>query len=229
MDMPRLLVQVRDALRLRHYSLRTEEAYLQWIRCFISFHEKRHPNQLGEADIERFLSNLAVTHKVAAATQNQTLSAILFLYQKVLGRDPEWMESVTCAKRPVRIPVVLTREETQRTPQQLEGTRALVLKLMYGTGMRLMEALRLRTKNIDFGYRQITVREGKGFKDRVVPLPQAMVAPLSTQREKVRAQHLADLDAGFGSVARTEYPTRIARGGAPRWRCKANHHPCPPP
>ncbi len=208
MDKPRLLVQVRDALRLRHYSLRTEEAYLQWIRRFILFHEKRHPNQLGEADIERFLSNLAVTHKVAAATQNQALSAILFLYQKVLGRELEWMENVTRAKRPVRLPVVLTRDETQRTLQQLEGTRALVLKLMYGTGMRLMEALRLRTKDIDFGYRQIIVREGKGFKDRVVPLPEAMVAPLSTQLEKARSQHLADLDAGFGSV---ELPYALAK------------------
>jgi integron integrase len=200
MNRSRLLDRVREALRVRHYALRTEEVYLQWIRRFIIFNDKRHPDEMGEEEVQNFLSHLAVVGKVAASTQNQALSALLFLYGKVLGRELDWLQGVTRAKQPKRLPVVLTREEVSRLLAEMIGTNALVASLLYGTGMRVMEGVRLRVKDIDFGYRVITVREGKGNKDRSVPLPESLVAPLQAQLTRVRAVHNADLALGFGTV-----------------------------
>jgi integrase len=155
MKQPRLLDQVRDAIRLRHYSIRTEEAYTQWIRRFILFHDKKHPRAMGETEITSFLTHLAVDKHVSASTQNQALSALLFLYKEVLQMELDWLTDVVRAKRPQRLPVVLTREEVQRLLEEIPGTNGLAARLMYGTGLRLMEAIRLRIKDVDFDYRQI--------------------------------------------------------------------------
>ena len=189
MDKPRLMVRVREAIRVRHYSLRTEEAYLQWVRRFILFHGKRHPENMGEPEVAVFLTHLAVERNVAAATQNQALSAIVFLYSHVLGHELDWLKNVTRAKRPQRLPVGLTREEVQRVLGMMIGINGLLARLMYGTGMRVMESLQLRVKDIDFAYRQIIIREGKGNKDRVTPLAQALVGPLQTHLEQIRDLH----------------------------------------
>src|SRR5690606_7047300 len=166
---PRLLDQVRAALRVRHYSIRTERAYLQWIRRFILANGKRHPRDMGAKEVEAFLSMLAVKGNVAASTQNQALSALLFLYRQVLGIELPWMDEVVRAKRPQRVPVVLTREEVTRLLALMEGRYGLMASLLYGTGMRLMECVRLRVKDVDFGRNEICVRNGKGGKDRRVP------------------------------------------------------------
>ena len=159
---PRLLDRVRDEIRRRHYSYRTEQTYLHWIKRFIYFSGKRHPRELGAAEVTAFLSHLASEREVAASTQNQALSALLFLYGPVLGIGLPWMKDIVRAKRPVRVPVVLTREEVRALLAQLEGTKWLMAALLYGAGMRLRECLKLRVKDVDFGYRQITVRDGKG-------------------------------------------------------------------
>lgn len=208
MSEPRLLDQVRDALRVRHYSLRTEEDYLQWIKRFILFHGKQHPRVLGEKEIAGFLTHLAVHQHVAAATQNQALSAILFLYKQVLKVELDWLENVVRARRPKRLPTVLTREETARLLSQLDGSPGLVARIMYGAGLRILEALRLRVKDVDFGYRQITVRQGKGNKDRITLLPDSVIPLLQAHLEKVKALHDADLAEGFGTVA---LPDALAR------------------
>ena len=200
MDKPRLMDRLREAIRVRHYSLRTEEAYRQWVRRFILFHGKRHPESMGEPEVSAFLSHLAVDRNVAASTQNQALSAILFLYTHVFGRDLDWLEGVIRAKQPRRLPVVLSREEVQRVLREMTGINGLLARLMYGTGMRAMESLQLRVKDVDFAYRQIIIREGKGNKDRVTPLPDALVVPLQTQLEQVRDLHNRDLAEGFGTV-----------------------------
>ena len=165
-DKPRLLDRVRDACRVRHYSLRTEDAYVQWIRRFILFHNKRHPNEMGAAEINVFLTDLAVVGHVAASTQNQAFAALLFLYQKVLEADPGKIEGVIRAKRPLRLPVVLTKPEIHLVFAQLTDNFLLIAQLLYGSGMRLLECLRLRVKDLDFERNEITVREGKGDKDR---------------------------------------------------------------
>ncbi|MEK7281279.1 MAG: phage integrase N-terminal SAM-like domain-containing protein, partial [Chloroflexota bacterium] len=170
-DKAKLLDQVRRVIRFKHYSIRTEETYIQWIRRFILFHGKQHPRDMGEGHIRDFLTHLAVEGKVTASTQNQALSAILFLYQEVLKENIGWVENVERAKRPIRMPVVFTQEEAARILAQMTGTTRLMANLLYGTGMRLMECVRLRVKDIDFGYSQITVRDGKGQKDRVTVLP----------------------------------------------------------
>ncbi|MGD9603258.1 MAG: integron integrase [Gammaproteobacteria bacterium] len=208
MSQPRLLDRVREALRVRHYSLRTEESYLHWIRRYILFHGKRHPGEMGEAEMEEFLSHLATVGRVAASTQNQALSALLFLYRKVLDRQLEWLDNVTRARRPRRLPVVLSRDEVRRIVGRIRGVRGLIVRLLYGTGMRSLECLRLRVKDVDFAYRQITVREGKGNKDRTVPLPEALVQPLLVHLAQMREQHNADLSAGFGTV---HLPYALAR------------------
>ena len=192
MDKPRLMVRVREAIRVRHYSLRTEEAYLQWVRRFILFHGKRHPENMGEPEVAAFLTHLAVERNVAAATQNQALAAIVFLYSHVLGHELDWLKNVTRAKRPQRLPVVLTREEVQRVLGMMIGINGLLARLMYGTGIRVMESLQLRVKDIDFAYRQIIIREGKGNKDRVTPLAEALVGPLRTHLEQIRDLHNRD-------------------------------------
>jgi len=203
-----LLERVRNEIRVRHYSLRTEQAYIHWIRRFILFHNKRHPNEMGEPEISAFLTHLAVNRKVAASTQNQALSAILFLYQKVLGRKLEWVDDVVRAKRPRHIPVILSREEARCLLDEISGTNGLIVRVLYGTGMRKMECLRLRVQDIDFDYRQIVVRSGKGDKDRVTVIPDVLVEQLLKQLEKARAIHNHDLEQGYGEAA---LPFALAR------------------
>jgi len=200
MSKPRLLEQTRQVLRTFHYSIRTEDTYIQWIKRFIFFHNKRHPKDMGEKEVRDFLTHLAVNKHVSASTQNQALSAILFLYKRVLGMDLEWIDDVVRAKRPKRLPVVLSRDETMAILSAMRGTNALVAKLLYGTGMRLMEAVRLRVQDIDFENNQIVVRSGKGNKDRYTTLPVTLVGALKEQLEHVRLLHDKDLSEGYGRV-----------------------------
>ncbi|MDE2600669.1 MAG: integron integrase [Rhodocyclaceae bacterium] len=197
---PKLLDQVRAKIRFKHYSIRTEQAYTDWIRRFILHFEKRHPRDLGAMEVEQFLTYLAVEGKVSAATQNQAKSALLFLYREVLQVELPWLSNIEHAKTPKRLPVVLTRAEVQAVLDHLDGTHALIGRLLYGTGMRVMECLRLRVKDIDFGLGEILIRDGKGFKDRVTVLPEALIEPLRTQLKKVELLHQQDLAEGFGTV-----------------------------
>lgn len=199
-DQPRLLDVVRERIRLKRYSIRTEHAYTHWIRRFILFHGKRHPREMGAPEVEAFLSDLAVQRNVAASTQNQALAAILFLYRDVLGIELPWLQDVVRAKRPARLPVVLTRREVEAVLARLDGRDWLMASLLYGAGLRLMECVRLRVKDIDFAMRQIVVRDGKGAKDRVTMLPEKLLSPLQLQLKKAKALHDADLAAGFGEV-----------------------------
>jgi site-specific recombinase XerD len=196
----RLIERFRDAIRSRHYSLRTEQAYWYWIRYFIFRNGRRHPGELGAAEVSAFLSWLATERNVAAATQNQALSALLFLYKHVLGEGLPWLSDMARATRPVRMPVVLTEAEVTRLLANLEGGKWLMGSLLYGGGLRQIECLMLRVKDVDFAYRQIVVRDGKGGKDRVVPLPEAMVQPLQAHLGRVRALHQRDLREGYGEV-----------------------------
>lgn len=197
---PKLLDQVRNLIRAKHYSMRTEQAYLGWIKRFILFHGKRHPREMGGPEVEAFLSHLAVDGRVAASTQSQALSAILFLYREVLGIDLPWLNNVTRAKKPQRLPSMLTVAEVRRVLSGLEGTRGLMANLLYGTGMRLMECMRLRVKDLDFERREILVRDGKGMKDRVTMLPNSLVDGLRAHLVKVKELHARDLAEGFGEV-----------------------------
>ena len=197
---PKLLDQVRQLLRLRHYSLRTEEAYLAWMKRFILFHGKRHPRELDERDISAFLSSLAVEGKVAASTQNQALSALLFLYKEVLGRELAFIGGVVRVKRPPKLPVVLAPAEVRAVLAQLNGQYRLMAELLYGSGLRLLECLRLRIKDVDFQYLHILVRDSKGGKDRRTMLPVSVVPPLRDHLESVKRRHEEDLAAGFGTV-----------------------------
>ena len=198
--MSKLLEQVRDLIRVKHYSIKTEEAYLRWIKDYILFHKKRHPKEMGNNEVGQYLTHLAVNRKVAASTQNQALSALVFLYSEVLKQPFDWLEDVARAKRPAKLPVVFTKEEAQAVLRQLDGAKWLMASLLYGSGLRLMECLRLRVKDIDFGYGQILVRDGKGNKDRVTVLPQALKEPLQRHLAKVKALHDKDLQEGFGAV-----------------------------
>jgi integron integrase len=205
---PRLLQQVRERLRTLHYSYRTEQQYLFWIRRFILFHGKRHPAGLGEAEVSAFLTHLAVERGVAAATQSQALAAVLFLYRKVLQIELPWLAGIARAKTPKRLPVVLTAAEVRSVLGHLHGEYRLIGSLLYGSGLRLLEALRLRVKDVDFNYYQIFVRDGKGAKDRSTVLPQAVVEPLKAHLAAVRERHLAAVEAGFGGV---ELPYALER------------------
>ncbi len=205
---PRLLDQVHEAIRRLHYSRRTEEAYAHWIKRFIFWSGKRHPATLGEPDVSAFLSHLAVERNVAAATQNQALAALLFLYKQVLGRDLAWLDGMVRAKRPVRLPVVLSPLEAESLLAQLRGVHALMAGLLYGSGLRLMECLRLRVKDVDFAYRQILVRDGKGEKDRVTMLPERLVQTLHAQLGEAKRLHAIDLREGHGEV---HLPYALAR------------------
>lgn len=195
-----LLEQVRRCLRLRHYSIRTEQAYVQWVKRFILFHRKCHPAEMGADEIRHFLSHLASDGKVAASTQNQALCALLFLYRDVLGVELPYVEGIERAKRPARVPVVLTPEEAERILGRVGGTYRLMAGLLYGSGLRLMECVRLRVKDVDFGYHQVTVRDGKGEKDRRTVLPEALVESLGRHLERVRLLHEEDLRGGRGRV-----------------------------
>jgi len=196
-----LLDVVRDRIRVKHYSYRTETSYLGWIRRFIRFHGGRHPRDLGGPEVEQFLSYLATERNVAASTQNQALSAILFLYREALEIDLPWLDGIVRAKRPTRIPVVLSRDEVRRILAQLEDTHWLAASLLYGAGLRVSECLRLRVKDLDFAYRQITVRDGKGAKDRCTMLPDSALEPLQLHLRRVRARFDADRAASHPGAA----------------------------
>jgi len=198
---PRLLDQLRGCLRVRNYSLRTEDAYVDWVRRFILFHGKRHPRELGAGEVRAFLTHLAVDRRVAPSTQNQAKAALLFLYRHLLNVELPWLTEVVQAKGAPRLPVVLTVGEVRTLLDQMDGVMALVARLLYGTGMRLMEGLRLRVKDIDFDGQAILVRDGKGGKDRITVLPDALVAPLQAHLGQVRALHERDLQEGYGEVA----------------------------
>ncbi len=199
-EKPRLLEQVRYAIRTKHYSLRTEEAYVEWIKRFIFFHNKRHPNEMSAAEINQYISNLAVNRNVAASTQNQALCAIMFLYKEVLNKDVGDLGNIIWAKKPKKLPVVFTREEVKTVLNHLSGDKWLMAQLLYGSGLRLIECLRLRVKDIDFGYKQIVVRNGKGDKDRITMLPEKIVMPLHEHIQRIKEQHEMDLKNGYGSV-----------------------------
>jgi integron integrase len=196
----RLVDRFRQAMRARHYSLRTEKQYWYWIRYFIRFHGRRHPAGMGAAEVTAFLGWLAVERNVAAATQNQALSALLFLYKEVLGGDLPWLAGLVRAQRPVRVPVVLTQGEVRRVLASLEGAARLMVGLLYGAGLRQIECLSLRVKDMDVAYRRIVVRDGKGAKDRVTMLPENLVQALQEHLGRVRVLHRRDLDEGFGQV-----------------------------
>ncbi|MBE0616045.1 MAG: integron integrase [Burkholderiales bacterium] len=197
---PRLLAAVRDTIRLKHYSLRTEETYVHWIRRFIHFHGKRHPRELGATEVTAFLNYLVKNRNVAAATQNQALSALLFLYRDVLAEPLAWLDGVERAKRPARVPSVLSTAEIAALLYRMTGTKWLMASLLYGAGLRLRECLTLRVKDVDFDYRQIVVREGKGAKDRRTLLPGVVVEPLKAHLLSVKALHEKDLANGYGDV-----------------------------
>lgn len=184
-DKPKLLDQVRNAVRVRHYSPKTEDAYVYWIRQYIFFHNKQHPDNLSEQHVGLFLTHLAVDRKYAASTQAQALNALVFLYRHVLMKELGNIDEIRWSKKPARLPVVFTRDEAAKVLDQLDGTLWLLASLLYGGGLRLMECLRLRVKDIDFGYGQVTVRSGKGNKDRVTILPNTLVEPLRKHLEKV--------------------------------------------
>ena len=205
---PRLLDRVREAIRARHYSLRTEEAYVSWIRRYIFFHKKRHPAEMGEPEINAFLTDLAVNGRVAASTQNQALSALLFLYRNVLEKPFPNLESIVRARRPARLPTVMTRAEVRSILTRMTGAPKLVATLLYGTGMRLLECLRLRVKDVEFARNQITVRDAKGRRDRVVPFPMVVREALASWLARVKATHERDLSEGFGRVF---LPNALAR------------------
>jgi integron integrase len=205
---PRLLDRVRLAIRARHYSIRTEEAYAAWVRRFILFHGKRHPKEMGEAEINAFLSHLATEDRVSSNTQNQALAAILFLYRHVLELPFPKLDRLIRAKRPERLPVVLTRDEALRLLAKMDGRPRLVSILLYGSGLRLLEAVRLRVKDVDFGLNQVLVRDGKGARDRVTMLPAAAKDALRLELDEAREVHRRDREEGFGFV---HLPDALAR------------------
>lgn len=205
---PKLLDRVRLAIRARHYSPRTEEAYVGWIKRFIFFHDKRQPSDMGGKEVTRFLSSLALDGRVAASTQNQALSALLFLYREVLQQQLPWLDGVVHAKRPIRLPVVLARDEVQAVLARLHGTSRLMGTILYGAGLRVLECCRLRVKDVDFASKQIIVRNGKGDKDRVTLLPGVASSDLARHLEAVHIQHQRDVGRGAGWV---ELPGALGR------------------
>jgi integron integrase len=196
----KLLDQVREAIRLKHYSLRTEQTYLDWIKRFILFHGKRHPKAMGAEEVRQFLSNLATEKNVAASTQNQAFSALLFLYKEVLKEALPWIDNIERAKRPAKMPLVFTPAEARAVLGKMHGTARLMGQMLYGCGLRLSECVRLRVKDVDFGYLQVMIRDAKGGRDRVTMLPVSLVEPLHREIEKRRILHEEDLAAGFGNV-----------------------------
>ncbi|ODU11030.1 MAG: integrase [Rubrivivax sp. SCN 71-131] len=197
---PRLLDRVREEIRVRHYSIRTEAAYVDWIRRFVRFHGRRHPREMGAGEVTAFLTALAVERGVSASTQAQARAALLFLYRQVLGIDLPWLDEVVIARTLRRLPVVLTPGEVRALLAEMNGTMHLVAALLYGTGMRLLEGLRLRVKDVEVARREIVVRQGKGGKDRVTVLPENLILPLQQQMARAKALHDTDLAEGFGAV-----------------------------
>jgi integron integrase len=215
---PKLLDRVRSAIRTRHYSRRTEDAYAHWIRAYIVFHGKRHPESLGAGEVSAFVSWLAEARRVSASTQNQALSAVLFLYRHVLGIELHGLPQIVRARTPERLPVVLSREEVMRLLGQLSGTMHLVVTLLYGAGLRLEECLELRIKDIDFERQQVIVRSGKGQKDRVTVLPAAATAALRVHLDGVRRVHEGDLAKGLGRVVLPFAVARKSPSATTDWR-----------
>lgn len=211
---PMLLDEVRRQLRVRHYSLRTERCYVDWIRRYVRANGRRHPRDMGGPDVERFLSTLAVERRVAASTQNQALSALLFLYRHVLEVELAWMENVVRAKRQARIPTVLSRDEVRRLLACMDGRPWVMASLLYCTGMRLMDCLRLRIKDVDFARSEIAVRDGKGGKDRRTVLPATLTHPMQREIERARALHQEDLATGLGEAALPHALSRKYTGAA---------------
>jgi len=199
-DKPKLLDQVRDVIRRKQYSIRTEQSYVDWIKRFILYHDKRHPREMAEEEVTQFLTHLARDRDVAPSTQNQALSALLFLYKDVLKQEIGWLENVERAKRPAKVPVVLSHAELKRVFAHMHGVPKLMAGLLYGSGLRLMECVRLRVKDLDFELAQVMVRDAKGGKDRVTMLPLNLVTPLQRHFVRIKAQHEQDLEDGFGSV-----------------------------
>ncbi len=206
--MSKLLEDVRGVMRLRHYSYQTEKTYIYWIRQYIFFHRITHPAEMGAAQVEAFLTYLAVEKSVSASTQNQALAALLFLYKEVLKTDLPWLEGFSPAKKSSRVPVVLTKDEVKLLLKHLKGTNWLFANLFYGAGLRLIEALRLRVKDLDFGFKQIVVRDGKGAKDRFTVLPAVLIEPLQKQLDWARNLLEQDLRRGLGRV---EMPFALER------------------
>lgn len=215
---PRLMDLVRQRIRLRHYSYRTEQQYLSWIRRYILFHGKQHPAKMGASQVEAFLNDLAIHGKVSASTQNQALAALLFLYKQVLNQDFPLLSNVIRAKKPLRLPVVMTAEETRDVLAQLNGVYWLIGQLLYGSGLRLMECLRLRVQDVDFEYRQIIVRDGKGGKDRVTVLPGSVIEPLQTHLSVIRDRHELAVRKGYAGVELPEALIRKYPHAAVEWR-----------
>ena len=216
-EKPRLLDEMQNAIRRRHFTYRTEQSYLSWARKFILYHGKRHPAEMGEEEIRAFLTHLATERRLAASTQNQALAAILFLYRHVLRKPVGWGKELERAKRPGRVPQVFTREEAQAVLGQLEGRNRVMASLLYGAGMRLNEVLRLRVHDVDFGVGHIIIRNGKGQQDRFTMLPQSLVGPLQEQLERARRLHETDLEEGFGEVYLPHALVQKYPGAARRW------------
>jgi integron integrase len=214
---PKLLERVRAALRVRHYSPRTEKAYVQWIRRYIIHHDRRHPRELSHEHVSAFLSHLASHDQVSASTQNQAAAALLFLYREILGQPVEWFAGVVRAKRPQRLPVVLNRQEVAALLARLSGPAHLMASLLYGSGLRLQECVRLRVKDVDFQRHQLLIRDGKGRKDRTVPLPSACSNSLAAHLARVRQQHLDDLRDGCGAVQVPDALQRKYPGAPTDW------------
>lgn len=214
---PKLLERLREAIRVRQYSPRTAEAYSAWVRRYVVFHGYRHPEALGADDVARWLSSLAAEGGVSASTQTQALSAVLFLYRHVIGRDIGWLDQVVRAKQPVRVPVVLTTDEVRSVLERLDGTPKAVATLMYGSGLRVLEALQVRVKDLDFGARELVVRRGKGARDRVTMLPDAARPLLERQLERVRALHQRDLAGGAGRAPMPGAYERKSPAAAKEW------------
>jgi integron integrase len=214
---PKLLDQVRSTIRFRHYSYQTEKTYVHWIKRFIFFHHMRHPREMGKEEVEHFLTALAVDRHVSAATQNQALHALLFLYREVLAQELGWLSDIVPANRPQRLPTVLTQQEVRSLLGAVQGVPWLVANLLYGAGLRLTEGLRLRVKDIDFTANHIVVREGKGDKDRITMLPSVVKEPLAAHLTRVRTLHQYDLARGFGRVALPDALDRKYRNAAGEW------------
>ena len=214
---PRLLDQLRDRIRLKHYSRRTEDAYLDWAKRYILYHNKRHPQEMGKQEVEAFLTHLATERNVAAATQNQAKAALQFLYKEVLEIQLPWLDEVEQAKKPKRLPVVLTEKEVQALLAHVPQAYALLARLIYGTGMRLLEGLRLRVQDLDFERYELVIREGKGAKDRVTMLPQSLVQPLQEHLVQIKQVHEQDLQKGFGEVWLSESLARKYPNAGREW------------
>lgn len=197
---PRLLQQVKNAIQVRHYSIRTEQAYVRWIKNFIYFHDKKHPKDMGDNEITAYLSYLASIRNISAATQNQALNALVFLYRKVLDIEVGVFKELVRAKASKRIPVVLSHDEAVDVLSHIDGMNGIMARLLYGSGLRVMECVRLRIKDIDYKFKQITVRDGKGKKDRVTLLPDSLIEPLKEAIEHAKNIHKFDLSEGFGEV-----------------------------